>query len=274
MNYSGCYSGATHRSTKDNYFLSRTLFERKMPVRAPRCQLSSQAVPFKDSNDRLSQRMRDMNISTSFVEESSSDGSSPRKADEAKQCPPRSPVVPSLRNQINKCNTQVGDKRQEVLELIGTMLDEGLISEEEATSSITLAMEADATFERMGALLGSRQSLGGKSSFLRLWLRGMKRAEPSPILPAVCSDDSEIFRPLARSLSKCNLEVLPVPSPPLVPVSLNFADEVDERKLFRGGGQMKLVRHSHSVSTPSTGMSPSPELVMGRLASQSSDDLN
>jgi hypothetical protein len=266
MNTSGLYRGGSGRPVREASSNNRPLFINHRSLEAKRlvppiCRVPTRADPM----DRITQRIRDMDISTSFVSECCSDTSSPTNATAIPK--PSLPINRAPSFERSQPQAESVCKRQEVLEAIGEMLDANLISDEEASSSITLAMQANDTFDRMAVLLSSRRTLEGKSSFLRLWLRGMRCPEPSPSL-----DDSEIQRPLARSRSNCNLEIMPIPSPPLLPVSLNFADEVDERRRFKG--LVKLVRHSQSISTPSTGMSPSPELSMGRLASQSSDDLN
>jgi hypothetical protein len=243
----------------------------------------------KFPEDRLSQRIRDMNISTSFVSEcdAESHSSSPKKSLEVDQgFRPVSDAPGSFRH---SCLPQALDKRQAVLEWIGTMLDEESIIENEASTTIGLAMLDNGTHERIYALLQSRKTMAGKASFLRLWLRTMTKQydapEPSPIAPianAVVTstvDESDFMRPLIRSQSNCNLDILPIPSPPLVPVSLNFADASPtedtgvrpSRPQFHG--LAKFVKYNgQRISTPSTAMSPSPELTMARLGSQSSDD--
>lgn len=228
--------------------------------------------------DRLSQRIRDMNISTSFISDpdAESASSSPKLAEKrphARSFTGTTSLICSKPSAI----PQPMDKRQAVLECIGTMLDEQAISEAEASTAIGLSMLEGGTHERIFALLESRKTMAGKSAFLRLWLRTLSKPseliEPSPIPLQAPSDESDFMRPLMRSQSNCNLEILPIPSPPLVPVALNFADGSPLGDAPPRLGLAKFVKYMNQpISTPSTAMSPSPELTIARTGSQSSDD--
>ncbi len=245
--------------------------------------------------DRLTQRIRDMNISTSFIEDCGDDDSSPT---DVKPCLPHSSIdctsMPQFgKNESRRSCTPV-DVRQSVLETIGILLDESQISCDEATTAITLAMQPDDISKRMDSLLKSRKTLEARGLFLRLWLRGRSaqgEQEPSPIIPVKqmriepVNDFPEFDRPLTRSNSVCRLELHPSSSPPLLPVSLNFAEESPtdsgpsmlpshiRNPSVRTGLKMYHLKGGHS--TPST-MSPSPELAQNgtfmRQGSQSSDE--
>jgi hypothetical protein len=224
-----------------------------------------------------------MNISTSYISECDVEEDSPVTANRPQpvHVPEiQRPSVPNFGSACREAPLPRVDVRQSVLETIGDLLDGSLISPEEASSAITLAMSPDATFERIDILLRSRKSLDGKGAFLRLWLRGRGvECEPSPIPvhAAPCrtlSDELDADRRLVRSQSNLRLEFVPSASPPLVPLSLNFGSPSEfhtERY-----NNLRLVKIVGGHSTPST-MSPSPELgmdMMNRFTSQKSDDFN
>ena len=237
-----------------------------------------------------------MNISTSFIEECDEHDSSPTAQRVLGiQRPVSSTDIPQFVKGESSRSCNSVDVRQSVLETVGSLLDDSLISADEATTAITLAMCSDDTHKRMDSLLKSRKSLEAQGTFLRLWLRGrstQREPEPSPIVPLqqvdIHSSDgfSDFDRPLTRSHSVCRLEIHPSSSPPLMPVSLNFAeqsptDSAPSMLLSHSlnpsvRGALKRHHFHGGHSTPST-MSPSPELALNgtfmmRQGSLSSDD--
>ena len=148
------------------------------------------------------------------------------------------PVVKSVFEPRFPLNRRVSvEPRQFVLEKIGMMMDDELLSESETGDAISLAMKPDSTFEAMKSLLNSRTTLKAQSVFLKMWLGG--RSSPSPI-----AHTSELFRPkpiyrgisqettsgessgeaILRSISFNQQAAMPSMSPPLVPISLQFGD--------------------------------------------------
>jgi hypothetical protein len=247
------------------------------------------------ARDQLSQRIRDMNISTSYISDCHTDSPpappSRRHGNVCKDVNSRSVAQRQMSSLSVKHSDDPESQRKYVLECIGRMFDEGLISEAEASQSIALAMDDASTYRRMAILFESRDTLAARSFFLRLWLRELKTKQPfaeqhgvtettKVVVPSQEFSGTGQERPLSRADSHLNLERLPIPSPPLVPISLNFTDSSprdDGISMLpvssRIRDPVRLMKYSNPpLSTPSTSMSPSPELFMGRLGSQTSDD--
>ena len=206
----------------------------------------------------FAQKMRDMNISTSFI----SDAEDPES---------------STDEIISGCPI---DSRQSVLEILGNMLDLNLLTESEAQQAVCLAMKTDNTYELMGSLLRARSaSIQAQSVFIKMWLRGFREDTKKPAVKV-----------LQRVTSQKAIPIETVnPSPPLMPLSLHFSS--DESSPLESPIAERLAPtpsillsepflghfKKNSSSTAST-LSPSPQLILtnmlavGRGESTSSDD--
>ena len=285
------------RSSRDNNLGVTKRFERgsfEVPYRSSTLRdpfFTSRVKPFKESSDPVGQRIKDMNISTSFVNDESEYDSSVESPSDTRGpnfmypgvAVSASLDVPTARSEIADVSS---DPRQRVLELIGDMLDAGFLSEADAGRAIKEAMKRDNTYELMLSLLKARKTLKSQSVFLKLWLSCPTRVVAfEDLSPIDTAPVSECRRPLMRSSSLRFLETMPIPSPPLVPMSLQVADaspspsgserEATPSLLMSYPRGIKSFQRPRSIPTPST-MSPSPDLIltamMGRSQSSGSDD--
>lgn len=179
----------------------------------------------------LKQRFRELDISTTFV----SDEEVERRLEAGRPLETARHWTSAVnatfqQSQSRDQATSTCDTRQFVLEAIGSMFDQSLLSESETAEAIGLAMKLDATFSAMASLLHARKTQTAQSAFLKLWLNGhhTKRFSPSPILPERSERSSEIFRPKpihrmgSRETSAGDSHSFEGPSPPLMPIALQF----------------------------------------------------
>ena len=221
----------------------------------PRLALvSRRAPPTKEPVSFLEKRIRDLNISTSFVSSAGSGDSSGESPDSrpirriiesrtlsrvdscislranvgGEPSSPRSPIVPTVFEPLHKPISAAHERRQSVLESIGEMMDRTLLSDEEGTEAIGTAMKNDNTFELMLCLLNSRKTVEAQSAFLKMWLRSQRPvAAPKVLQPLhapyrTISDEPEMVRP--RAVNAVRPVSQPAASPPLMPIALQFGD--------------------------------------------------
>lgn len=261
-------------------------------VEGPRFSLvSRRAPPTKEPVSFLEKRIRDLNISTSFVSSAGSGDSSGDSPDsrpsptdvkhrtlsrvdscmslranvEGEPSSPPSPIVPTVCEPLHKPISAAHERRQSVLESIGDMMDRTLLSDEEGTEAIGMAMKNDNTFELMLCLLKSRKTVDAQSAFLKMWLRS-QRPMAAPKLPQplhapyrTISDEPDMVRP--KAVNAVRLVSQPAASPPLMPIALQFGDgssPCESPNACEGRGPTPSILMSNPPSAILKGVSRTP----------------
>jgi hypothetical protein len=114
-------------------------------------------------------------------------------------------VTPSPNEWLNS-PLRPGSKRVEVLSLIGDLLDNGLIKDQDAVEGIKFVMESLENVSAFSDLLEARKDLFGKARFVKLFLAGR----------VTTSCDPPVTTP-------------PFTSTPIVPATVFDCSSVDER---------------------------------------------
>ena len=104
------------------------------------------------------------------MESPSTTGSRPSSGEPSLTSPPASPSLARL--------------RREILDMLGVLLDRGLLSKDDTCECIRLATSCDRdTVRAMGDLLGARKSYEGKAQFLSFFIIGRRSSVPQVMTP-------------------------------------------------------------------------------------------